>query len=220
MAIKILNTNAPKAGSSEEDDPIVGEFKNGRQVNGKPESLNYWIIRTDDPDIADALAVHYGVEVEETDYDRKPYQVSLAEDVTIELRVDFLRTAMILKSQATWKAIRTCNGEEMTDGNPCACAVAYGSNTDEFWAASADGIACKPDGVLFAHIVGLEDLGKFVLSKNSRSTVSQFDRLEETAVSLGLDTPYVTDLGIKLIESKKTGRSWTVPTFNDPREEA
>jgi len=215
MAIKILNTNAPR-NEDEEDDPIVGELKNGRQVDGKPESLDYWVIRTDDPEVADALSDLFGVEVEETDYDRKPFQVSLGEGTDISFRVDYLRTAMILKSQKTWKTIRHCDGETMKDGEACLCAATYGSNSTEFWEASGDGLACKPDGIILGRIVGAEDLGKFILSKNSRSTVSRFDDLEETAVSLDVKVPYVTDIGIERIESKKTGFSWTVPTFSDP----
>jgi hypothetical protein len=213
MAIKILNTGAPRSGDAE-DDPVVGEFKNGRQVNGKPESLDFWIIRTDDPEVADSLAEFYGVEVVETDYERKPFQVELDKGTDITLQVDYLRTAMILKSQSTWKEIRKCDGETMTDGDACKCAVAYGANSKDFWEASKDGLACKPDGLIFGRIVGLETLGKFILSKNSRSTVSQFDKLEEAAEDAGLSTPYVTEVSIDTIEGK--AHTWTVPAFSPP----
>ena len=214
--IKILNQGNTRSGDENSD--IVGELKNGRQVDGKPESLDYWIIRTDDPEVGDSLAAHFGVELEETDYERKPYQVSLEEGVEIPLVINRLRTAMILKSQKTWKTIRQCDGETMTDGKDCLCAATFGANSPEFWEASGDGLACKPDGFIAANIVGLEELGTFILSKNSRSTVSRFDDLEEAAVDEGLEVPYTTSVSIERITSKKSGFSWTVPTFSHPEE--
>lgn len=217
MGIKILNQgNSGSGGGGNESDDIIGDLTSGHGQVPDYVDLGTVAIRTDDPDVAQAVADAIdGVELEEFDGKRSFYAI-LPEGTPLEIEVDYLKTEMVLRSRQM-KKLRQCDGIEMADGDPCACAANYDHGSAEFREAAKDGLACKPEGLIFFTIPGVDIPGKFVFSKSSESTVRPFTELEELVEELELKT-FMTEVSLKNITSKKTGYSWNVPVFSDPVE--
>jgi len=214
MAIKILTgENGPQASSDGESDDIIGELVNGYGTVPAWTDLNAIAIRSDDPEVPKAIAkVVKDVTVEEYD-GKRPYYAILDEEATLSIAVDYISTEMVLRSRA-YKKVRQCDGETMTDGEPCACAMNYEPGSREFRSASKDGLACTPEGLVFFRIPGLEISGKFVFSKSNWTAVPNFMKLEEQ--SEGMKRPFETSVGLKLINGQD--HSWNIPTFTAPKE--
>lgn len=218
MAIKILNTNNNNnsGGGASEDGDIIGDLTTGHGMVPNYEDLGTYAIRSDDPEVTKAIAEAYpGVELEEFD-GKRPFYAIFPEGQDLDIIVDFLRTEMVLRSRQM-KKLRQCDGISMSDGGDCACAQNYEHGSQEFREAAKDGLACKPEGLIFFTLPGVDLKGKFVFSKSSESTVRPFAELEELVDELELKT-FSVSVGIRNITSKKTGYSWNVPTFGTPEE--
>ena len=213
MAIKILNGANGPAATSDESDDIIGELTNGYGQVPAWTDLNAIAIRSDDPDVPEAVAeVVDGVEVAEHG-GKRPYYAILPEGADLTIQVDFIKTEMQLLSR-TFQKLRQCDGEAMTDGEECACAKSYEHGSAEWRKASKDGLACTPNGLVFFHIPGVTIPGKFVFSKSNWTAVPNFMTLEEQAEEL--ERPFETAVGLKLINGKD--HSWNIPTFTAPKE--
>ena len=225
MAIKILNTgnSGGSSSSSSNSDDIIGELTTGYGQVPDYEDLGTFAIRSDDPEVAEAVAAFFGgQEIEYEESPKRPYYAVLPEEFSVPITVELIRTSMLLRSRKG-KTLRKCDGETMVsleDGKPagpCQGAMAYEHGSAEFREAAKDGLACKPDGLIFFTIPGLALPGKFIFSKSSWTTVPAFVDLEEEADAIGV-TRFSTEVGLKYITSKKTGYSWNIPTFTDPKE--
>ncbi len=210
--IKILDIrNASK--SSDDDGGIVGQIVNGVGQVPDYSDLGALAVRFDDLDHAETVHAAFlaaGVAAVLEDHgDKRKHHVILPKDSKLPLRVEFLRTRMELRSRADFSMVRECDGETMADGAECACARLADHGSPEMRKSQQDGLACKPTGFLVGTIMlpGLEEMS-VSFSKGSESTVRPFLELEAA-----MSTPFSTDIGIKTIESKKTGFSWSVPTF-------
>lgn len=211
--IKILDIrNASK--STDDDGGIVGQVVNG--VGQVPDytDLGTLAVRFDDLDHAETVHAAFlaaGVDAVLEDHgDKRKHHVILPSAYKLPLRVEFLRTRMELRSRADFSMVRECDGETMADGAECACARLADHGTQEMRKSQLDGLACKPTGFMVGTIMlpGLDELS-VSFSKGSESTVRPFLELEAAN-----QTPFSTEVGIKTIESKKTGFSWSVPTFS------
>ena len=215
MAIKILNQKNYNGGAKNESDDIIGQLTTGYGQVPNYVDLNTYAIRSDDPDVAEAVAEALGATLEEYE-GKRAFYATLPEGQDLSILVDYIKTEMSLRSRQG-KKLRQCDGQTMTDDTDCACAQNYDHGTQEFREAAKDGLACKPEGLIFFTIPGVDIPGKFVFSKSSESTVRPFVELEELAAELGAKQ-FTTSVGIRNITSKKSGYSWNVPTFTAPKE--
>lgn len=214
MAIKILNQKSDGGASGESDD-IIGQLTTGYGTVPDYVDLNTYAIRSDDPDVAQAVVDALGGTLDEYDGKRSFYAV-LPVGQPFPMVVDYLKTEMVLRSRQG-KKLRQCDGQIMADDTECACAQNYEHGTQAFREAAKDGISCKPEGLIFFTIPGVDMPGKFIFSKSSESAVRPFVALEETVYEDELKR-FTTNVSIKNITSKKTGYSWNVPVFSAPKE--
>tara|TARA_R110002096_G_scaffold86110_1_gene198507 strand:+ start:1966 stop:2640 length:675 start_codon:yes stop_codon:yes gene_type:complete len=216
MAIRVLDiSNASK--SVDDSDGIVGQLVNGVGMVPDYRDLKALALRFDDLDIAEQFYQAFeaaGVAVVLEDHgEKRPHHVILAEGVKLPFKVSFLRTRMELHSRADFALVRECDGVTMADGAECVCAKLADHGTQEMRKAQGDGLACKPTGFIVGsvNLPGLEEYS-ISFSKGSESAVRPFLELEDKHAP-----PFVTQVGIRTIESKKTGFSWSVPTFADTK---
>jgi len=218
MAIKILNQGGDSGGGGQQNasDDIIGQLTTGHGMVPDYTDLGTYAIRTDDPEVADAVAAAFPDSHQDEFDGNRPFYVIMPDGAPLGIEVDFIKTEMALRSRQG-KKLRQCDGEVMTDEADCACAQNYEHGTAEFREAAKDGLACKPEGLIFFTIPGVDIPGKFIFSKSSESTVRPFVELEELASDLEAST-FSTNVSIRNIESKKTGYSWNVPVFSAPEE--
>jgi len=201
----------------DDGDGIVGQVVNGVGMVPDYRDLKALALRFDDLDIAEKFHEAFeaaGVAAVLEDHgEKRAHHVILPEGEKLPFKVSFLRTRMELHSRADFALVRECDGMTMADGAECVCAKQADHGTQEMRKAQQDGLACKPTGFMVGSVElpGLEDYS-ISFSKGSESTVRPFLEVESKFA-----TPFTTKVGIRTIESKKTGFSWSVPTFAETK---
>lgn len=214
MGIKFIQNGATGSGDSGSD--IVGDIVNGHGQVPDYVDLGLPCLRFESAGLADRVADHLDAAREDHGVGeaKRPHYV-VVESNRLPLVVEYVSTSLQLRSRATGAVIRKCDGERMTDAEgverECACAAAgIDVGSSDWRAAAKDGLACKPTGLLFAALEGIDLGGKLVMSKSSESTVRPMVELE---MKLSESLPARVDLSIETITSKR-GFSWSVPVFS------
>jgi len=121
MALKIFDVDpgaAPKKGS----DDLVGRFRSGALVQGRPMALSDWRFTTGDPDVANVVAAAMGGSPAEwetpTEENLEVYTTSTSFDILLD-GPGAVRTGMVLWGRNAM--IRSCDGVTQKDGSACAC---------------------------------------------------------------------------------------------------
>lgn len=202
MGIKpnIFGDPKPAETSSKYADAIVGAFKLGYQdAKGLPVSVDKWIVRTDDPDVAEEISTMFGGEVENAESDKYPLAVFTETDlVAVTVEPGGIRSGFVLWGNRA--LVSRCDGEIIQwskdspedVGTRCSCAGKTEAERDK---AAKNGTGCKPDVSIVFSLDRAPGLGKFrlqsgskVLLKDIQATETKVENAEgPTRLSIGLE---------------------------------
>lgn len=212
MAIRIFDTD-PSAAPRQSDD-IVGRFRSGQALNGRPMSLSAWRVTTGDPDLADQVAADLGGKPgswEATGEDALEV-LTTAEVVDIILEgANAIRSQMVLWGR-TNKPIRTCDG--VTQGNDECSACVCPTGLQERKEAAKAGTGCEPSVSIRFRLASMPDAGFFQFRSGSWGLAGDIGVSE--AHLADIDGPARATLALELVEyTTKAGRevSYTKPVL-------
>ena len=183
MAIRVfeVDTDKPKGPSSD----IVGRFRAGRQIQGRPVALTEWRVTSGDPEVLDTIANLYGAaegpQAWETKSDEKLEIVTEQNSVEIIMDATNVRSRMVLRGMKG--IIRECDGVTQADNTPCVCPSGLADRKQ----ASRDGSGCDPDVTVFFRLADDPDLGRFRFSTGSWNVAKEIGGLVSKLESIGGD---------------------------------
>jgi hypothetical protein len=169
MGLKIFGNdpeNQPKPRTRFADD-VVGRFRSGHQINGRPAALGDWRVTTGDPEVAAAVYDILGGDAPQTweargEDNLEVFTASKVVEVIIE-NPKALRTKMILWGR-NGKMIQSGDGETLEDGTPDPDADL---TFQERKKKGQDGIGPVPQIELYFRLAAQEDLGIFKFQTGS-----------------------------------------------------
>lgn len=209
MAVKIFEVDPDAAPRGSQADDVVGRFRSGAQLNGRPLALDAWRVTTADPDVADAIAEALGGEAKEWD---------TSSDETLEVYTEANELSIILdgpgairSSMVLWgrnALLRSCDGVTQGHPNPgedCACP----SKVKDRKEAAQKGTGCEPSIQVYFRLADHPTLGKFKFFSGSWALLGEIGKAEEALVRIG--GPALATLKLDQVTTK-AGRTFTKPT--------
>lgn len=205
-------------------DDIVGRFRSGQQLNGRPMALTEWRITSSDPVVlADVATIMGGDEPGQWDTksDEKHELFTTSDSVDVILDgPGAVRTNMVLWGRNG--KVRECDGVTQApvdgkEGQPCACPSALNDRKD----AAKAGHGCEPSIQLYFRLADRPDLGKFKFFSGSWTMAKEIGNAEDALAKI--DGPAIGTLTLVLVEyTTKAGKdvSFTKPvlTITGPYE--
>ncbi|KUM41184.1 recombination directionality factor [Arthrobacter sp. EPSL27] len=178
MALKIFGDNPETAQKPRQRfaDDVVGRFRSGHQLNGRPAALSEWRITTGDPEVADAVYELFGGD-QPQEWDAKGednlevFTASKEIDIILE-GSKALRQKMVLWSRSG-KLIQSGDGqtidypEDKVGPDPDAHL-----SFQERKAKARDGIGAEPQIEVYFRLAEDEELGIFKFQTGSWSMAS------------------------------------------------
>lgn len=220
MALKIFEQGqaAAQANRSDSND-IVGRFRSGTQMQGRPVSLKEWRVTTDDPAVADFLAAQFGGTPEEWETDKDDRIEIMTTSNTVEIifdSVDNIRTSMVLWGRKG--KIRECDGEYlMEDGKvtDTPCPSCPGKTLAELKEAEKRGDGCAPSIQLYFRLAADPELGRFKFFTGAWSLAQEMPRIEKELRDIGGPARALLRLEHVEYETKAgVARSFTKPVLD------
>lgn len=209
MAVKIFDVDPDAAPRGSQSDDVVGRFRSGAQLNGRPMALEAWRMTTGDPEVAEAIAEALGGEVGE--WDTQGEEVLEVYTDAKELEVIFDDAGSIRSSMVLWgrnALLRSCDG--VTQGHPnegedCACP----SKVKDRKEAAQKGTGCEPSVQLYFRLADHPTLGKFKFFSGSWALLGEIGKSEDALAKI--DGPAKAILRLDQVTTK-AGRTFTKPT--------
>lgn len=167
--------NQPKPRQSFADD-VVGRFRSGYQLNGRPAALTEWRVTTGDPDVAGTVNDLLGGDAPQAweangEDNLEIFTASKSVDVILD-GPKALRQRMILWGR-NGKVIQSGDGAVLEDGSPDPDAnLTFAERKQK----GRDGIGPVPQIEVFFRLVGEEDLGIFKFQTGSWGLASDIIR--------------------------------------------
>lgn len=192
-------------------DDVVGRFRSGYQVGGRPASLKQWRVTTGDPDVASKVQSTFGGE-EPQSWETKGEDTlevfTEAPSVDIVLSgPDAIDARMLIWARGS-KRIATCEGTIFeTEGAPYVCEKGGFRNKREH---EEQGHVCEPRVSVTFRLADDPDLGLFKFESGAWSLATAISRAigdiqkYDGAVKATLSLEYV-DLG--------NGKAFTKPVI-------
>lgn len=174
MALRIWGTDPetqPKPRQRFSDD-VVGRFRSGHQLSGRPAALNEWRITTGDPEVADAVYDLYGgdkpQEWEAKGEDNlEVFTASKAVEIIVE-GPSALRQKMVLWGRSG-NLIQSGDGDTLDDGTPDPDRdLTFAERKKK----GQDGVGPVPQIEIFFRLAEAPDLGVFKFQTGSWSLAS------------------------------------------------
>ncbi|MFD6638345.1 hypothetical protein ACFWDN_21290 [Micromonospora chalcea] len=221
MGLRIWETDPesePKPRQSFAND-LVGRFRSGTQINGRPMSLDAWRITTGDPEVAEEVRRLFGGDRPQT-WETKGEDNLEVFTTAPKVKVIIDGPKAIRQEMILWGrngALRRCDGVEQAGvdgddpakGRPCECPAGYQDRKD----AAKSGRGCAPSITIFFTLADAPELGKFKFNSGSWSLVRDIMTTEKALE--GIDGPALAWLGLEVVsyEEKATGkkRQFTKP---------
>lgn len=212
--------SAPKPRSSFADD-LVGRFRSGYQVNGRPAALEKWRVTTGDPEVAEAVRAIMGGDAAQAWDSRGDDKLEIFTEASVAMVVlpnaKALRSEMILWSRAG-KPIRRCDGAEQSGegkvGLPCACPSAFAARKE----AATEGTGCEPNISVTFSLEAAPDLGQFQFRTGSWSLVRDLGEAELALSRIAAGVKIRASISLEVVEFQpKSGgakRRFTKPVLD------
>lgn len=214
MAIRIFDVDPDAKPRQSFGSDVVGRFRSGTQLNGRPLALEDWRVTSGDPDVTDRIAELFGSTGRVQEWETKGEDNLEVFTTTNKVGIildgpNAVMTSMVLRGQGS-AIIRQCDGVEQADGSACACP----NKVADRKAAGTAGVGCKPSISIFFKLADDPDLGKFRFSSGSWSMAGEIavpvTKLEQ------IDGPASGTLELEKVEyTTKAGRfvSYTKPVL-------
>lgn len=174
MALKIFGTDPesqPKPRTRFSDD-VVGRFRSGHTLNGRPAALEDWRVTTGDPEVANAIYDIMGGDAPQ-EWDAKGEDNLEIFTATKEIEVVLEGEKALRQSMILWgrngKMISKSDGETMEDGSPDPDAEL---SFQERKKKGQDGIGPVPQIEVYFRLAEQPDLGIFKFQTGSWSMAS------------------------------------------------
>lgn len=207
--------SAPRPKTAYADD-VVGRFRSGYQVNGRPVALQKWRITTGDPDVATEVHDLLGGQPPES-WDAKGEDNLAVFTEADSVDIIIASPKALISEMVLWgrnnKAIRRCDGVEQGEpnaGNACVCPSALQDRKD----AAKEGTGCEPQITMWFKLASAPELGVFKFVTGSWSMVRDIG--PEEAKLAEINGPTKATLSLELVEyTTKAGRavSYTKPVL-------
>lgn len=204
MGIRIFDVDPDARPKKQFADDIVGRFRSGTQVNGRPMALEEWRITTGDPEVAEAVrGLLGGGEAQEWPTQSEETLEVFTEANSVGVILDgpgALRTGMALWGRNG--IIHSCDGETTSTGEPCPMA---GKTVAERKEAAKAGYGCEPSIQVYFRLEADPDLGKFKFFSGSWTLAADIGEAE--AALERIDGPARATLSLEVVEyDTKAGR--------------
>lgn len=216
----IFNPDLQTSGSGQSfADDVVGRFRSGYQIGGRPKSLTEWRVTTGDPAVASAVA-----ELLEGD-DPQEWEAKGEDNLEVFTHADAVNIILpsadsIEARMLIWargqKRIVTCSGDIFeTEGAPYECNDGGFRNRREH---EEQGHACEPNLSLTFRLADNPDLGLFKYQTGAWSLASVIGR--HIGAASKIDGPIKAHLALEQVEMKD-GKTFTKPvlTIGGPAED-
>jgi hypothetical protein len=220
MPIDIFNPDVAPTRKGFSDD-VVGRFRSGYQVNGRPAALSTWRVTTDDNDVAEFISETYeGDEPQtwETKGDDDIEVFTKAESVDIILSGDNAIEARMLIWARGQKRLVTCDGTiAETEGKPHECLIGGFTTRREH---EEQGHICEPNISVTFRLADKPDLGIFRFQSGSWSLATSVARAIGDYAKTGYSAKATLALEVVEYESAGVARKFTKPviTITGPNE--
>lgn len=191
MAINIFAVDEENAAKAEySDDPVVGRFRAGYQVNKLPVSLSAWRVTTGDPEVAAAVVELLGAEEDpsewETSTDERLQVFTEASSVDVILEGRGSAKASLVLWGAQSKILET-DGSYLydDDGNLTddRCDMTYGKTLQELKAMARAKKGPEPSLQAYFRLADAPELGKFRFFSGSWTALDEFDAASDLMAS-------------------------------------
>lgn len=213
MGLRIFETDPDAAPKPRQQSDLVGRFRSGYQINGRPASLEKWRVTTGDPEIADKIKEMFGGDKPQTWEAMGEDNIETFTDAkSVKVILDgprAIRSEMVLWGRSG--AIRRCDGVEQTleedAGKPCECPASFSDRKD--YAKSGRG--CQPSITLFFALADAPDLGRFKFTSGSWSLARDIGLAEDDLAEI--DGPALATIALEVVEFESNGqkRKFTKP---------
>jgi hypothetical protein len=206
VGLRIFETDpeaAPKPRRSFAED-MVGRFRSGYQINGRPSSLEKWRVTTGDPEVAETLRELLGGEAAQEWETKGEDNLEVFTDAaSIDVLVDAnaIRSEMVLWGRSG--AIRKCDGVSQggdNAGKPCECPSAF----SERKAAADRGTGCQPNLTVYFRLAADPDLGKFRFTSGSWTFAKEIGFAEDDLAKI--DGTAKGTLSLEVVEYESQGK--------------
>jgi len=202
---KIFN-EAPKNFGA---DDIVGRFRSGMALSGRPVALTEWRVTSGDPKVMEKISKLYGGEIEEWETSTEENLQVLTTINSIDIHLQNVDAGLTLWGRGT-TPIRSCDGITQRDetSSPCVCP----SDLKEHKAAAKQGTACTPSIRLLFRLADDHDLGIFKFQSGSWQLAEAINPVEEAVKASDSSLPATLRLE-QVSWTTKTGenRAFTKP---------
>jgi hypothetical protein len=186
-------------------DDVVGRFRGGQQLNGRPVPLTEWRVTSADPQVLATVAEHLGSTGDVHKWDTRgdeAYEV-LTTSSSVDIILDgpqSVRSGMVLWGRKG--KLRECDGVTQATGEPCACP----SDLQALREGAAAGTACEPSVQVYFRLAAVPELGKFKFFSSNWAFAREVAGPEKELAAIG--GPAVATLGLELIEyTTKAGKA-------------
>lgn len=199
-------------------DDIVGRFRSGHQVSGRPASLDDWRVTTGDPEVADKIFEVYGGEApqswETTQEDNLEVFTASPEVEIIIANSKALRQRMVLWSRQG-KLVIDSDGETYADGTPDPDAELTFAGRKK---KGQDGLGPAPQIEVYFRLAEEPDLGVFKYQTGSWSMVQDLVRDQTVEALEEIDGPALASLKIEEVSfvAKNGPRAGQTITYKKP----
>ena len=200
---------AEKAKKFESSD-LVGRFRSGAQVNGRPMALTEWRVTTGDPDIADSIAEAFGGTPAEWETKTEENLEVYTETGSIPIVLDgpsAVKTGMVLWGRKG--KVRECDGVTQKDGSACVCPQTVKERKE----AAQAGSGCDPSIMIFFRLADHPELGKFRFITGSWSMLKEISKAQDALDEIGGPAEAVLKLEHVEFESNGQKRAFTKPVL-------
>lgn len=213
MPIDIFNPDVQPARRGFQSD-VVGRFRSGYQINGRPASLTEWRVTTDDREVAQVISETYdGDEPQtwETKGDDDIEVFTKAESVDIILTGEEAIEARMLIWARGQKRLVTCDGSVVeTEGKPHECELGGFRNKREH---EEQDHVCEPVIAVTFRLADHPDLGLFKFQSGAWSLATAVGRVIGDYAKTGYSATATLALEVVEYESNGTQRRFTKPVI-------
>jgi hypothetical protein len=186
MGIRIFDVDPDARPKKKFSEDVVGRFRSGAQVNGRPLALEEWRVTTGDPEVADrVMEMMGGTEaqkwVTQSEDNLEVYTTSKTVDIILD------GPGAIRSGMALWGRnglIHSCDGEVTTEGAPCPMA---GKSVAERKEAAKAGYGCEPSIQVYFRLAEDTELGKFRFFSGSWSLAADIHEAETALEKIGAE---------------------------------